>query len=237
MSSTDTADEIGIALTPPKKRFRKRHFSAEIKEMVLNIYKVEVIQNQGMCLKDVDERVAERAGVGSRSVRRIIGEYMDSGVLSEPNTNQNRKTKFDSLSEFDKNTIRRKVHEFFFRNEHPTVEKVLRTVNDDPDLPNFKKSTFFKILKKLNFKYGRRQRNSFLMDRDDIKCWRRDFLCKIKAFRNEKKKIYYLDETWINAGHSKSKIWTDASVKSSRQAFLDGLSTGLKNPSGRVTNV
>lgn len=46
------------------------------------------------------------------------------------------------------------------------------------------------------------------------------------------KKNYYLDETWINAGHIKPKIWVDKTIKSSKQAFMDGLSTGLKNPSG-----
>nr|CAH7734771.1 unnamed protein product [Callosobruchus chinensis] len=31
---------------------------------------------------------------------------------------------------------------------------------------------------------------------------------------------------------TQQKVWMDSSVKSSRQAFMDGLSTGLKNPSG-----
>lgn len=88
-----------------------------------------------MPLGDTDTRVAHRSGIGSRSVRRIISEYKTSRTLSEPKTNQNRTTKFDSLCDFDRNAIRRKVHEFFFRNEHPTVGKVLQAVNEDPDLP------------------------------------------------------------------------------------------------------
>ncbi|XP_072380710.1 uncharacterized protein [Diabrotica undecimpunctata] len=72
-----------------------------------------------------------------------------------------------------------------------------------------------------------------LTDRDDLVIWRREFLRQIKDHRNGNRKIYYLDETWINAGHTKSKTWIDKSVTSSRKAFLDGLSTGLKNPSGK----
>ncbi|XP_072389489.1 uncharacterized protein [Diabrotica undecimpunctata] len=63
--------------------------------------------------------------------------------------------------------------------------------------------------------------------------WQREYLQKIRAYREEKRKIYYLDETWLNAGHTKSKIWVDTTVKTSRQAFLDGLTTGLENPSGK----
>ncbi|XP_074027309.1 uncharacterized protein [Leptinotarsa decemlineata] len=42
-----------------------------------------------------------------------------------------------------------------------------------------------------------------------------------------------MDETWVNAGHTTPKVWVDESVTSSRRAFLDGLSTGLTNPSGK----
>ncbi|XP_072384696.1 uncharacterized protein [Diabrotica undecimpunctata] len=72
-----------------------------------------------------------------------------------------------------------------------------------------------------------------LLEKDEIVLWRREYLKKIKAYRNDGRKIYYLDETWVNAGHTKSKVWVNKSIVSSRQAFLDGLSTGLKNPSGK----
>ncbi|XP_054718492.1 uncharacterized protein LOC129227896 [Uloborus diversus] len=51
--------------------------------------------------------------------------------------------------------------------------------------------------------------------------------------RQEGRKIYYMDETWLNAGHTLDKVWTDTCVESSKQAFLSGLSTGLKAPSGK----
>ncbi|XP_072399409.1 uncharacterized protein [Diabrotica undecimpunctata] len=76
-------------------------------------------------------------------------------------------------------------------------------------------------------------KNEKMLEKDEIVLWRREDLKKIKAYRNDGRKIYYLDETWVNAGHTKSKVWVDKSIVSSRQAFLDGLSTGLKNPSGK----
>lgn len=56
---------------------------------------------------------------------------------------------------------------------------------------------------------------------------------EIEKFRSEGKHIFYWDETWINEGHTKSKVWVDESVKTARQALIEGLSTGLKDPSGK----
>ncbi|KAK9707615.1 hypothetical protein QE152_g27727 [Popillia japonica] len=42
-----------------------------------------------------------------------------------------------------------------------------------------------------------------LIERQDIILWRRRYLNSIRKFRSEGRKIYYLYETWINAGHTK----------------------------------
>jgi hypothetical protein len=55
-------------------------------------------------------------------------------------------------------------------------------------------------------------------------------LREIEKFRSEERKVFYLDETWINEGHTKTKIWVDESIKSARQAFIEGFSTGVKDP-------
>ncbi|CAH2105088.1 unnamed protein product [Euphydryas editha] len=110
---------------------------------------------------------------------------------------------------------------------------ILKVVNEDPDLPNFSWSTLRKVIKYLNFKYVTKSRQSILIDRQDIILWRQRYLRKIKEIRKEGRYIYYQDETWINEGHAPKKAWIDQTVVSSRQAFLDGLTTGLKQPSGK----
>lgn len=234
MSSTDSADEsTTICLSPPKKRSKKSHFDIKTKGMILNVYKHETEENPLQLKDEIINKVANKTGVCSRSVYNIIREYTTNHKFSAPKTNQNRKKIVDLVDDFSRNAIRRIVHQYFFRNELPTLDKVLKDINDTPDLPNFKRTTFYRLLKSLNFTYQKRGRNSLLLDRDEIVLWRREYLKKIKSYRNENRKIYFLDETWVNAGHTKSKIWVDNSVTSSRQAFLDGLSTGLKNPSGK----
>ncbi|XP_042147469.1 uncharacterized protein LOC120845180 [Ixodes scapularis] len=68
--------------------------------------------------------------------------------------------------------------------------------------------------------------------KDDILVWRVKYLRSILKFRAESKVIYYLDETWVDAGHTVNKIWVHTMVRSARYAGNRGLSTGLKNPSG-----
>lgn len=88
-------------------------------------------------------------------------------------------------------------------------------------------------MKKLEFRYVTRNRKSILLDREDLITWRQSYLVDIKKFREEGKQIYYLDETWVNEGHTPKKCWRDETIKSAKQAFLSGLSTGLTSPTGK----
>jgi len=119
------------------------------------------------------------------------------------------------------------------KNEPPTLAKVHSSVRSDPDLPNLSISTIHRIMKELGFVYSTRKRNSVLIERPEITEWRHRYLRKIKQHRKEGRNIVYTDETWVNAGHTKPKVWQDTTIKSTKQAFISGLSTGLKNPSGR----
>lgn len=63
--------------------------------------------------------------------------------------------------------------------------------------------------------------------------WRQKYIEDIRRYRDEGCTIYFLDETWVNAGECSSKVWIDTSVKSHTDAFLKGLTTGPKNPTGK----
>ncbi|GJQ75820.1 hypothetical protein Trydic_g17889 [Trypoxylus dichotomus] len=40
-------------------------------------------------------------------------------------------------------------------------------------------------------------------------------------------------ETWLNEGRTMQTVWMNINVLSHRQAFVEGITTGLKNPSGK----
>ena len=88
------------------------------------------------------------------------------------------------------------MHEFYFRNELPTINKVLKSVNDDTDLPTFKKRTFYHLQKELHFTYSRRGRDSTLIDKNEIIVWRGKYLRQIKSLREEGRKYII----WMRPG-------------------------------------
>ncbi|KAK9891032.1 hypothetical protein WA026_013363 [Henosepilachna vigintioctopunctata] len=132
-------------------RIKKGHLTLEMKEVVTKLFNKEKEQNPELSLNSVAKKVAYKTGICSSSVSTIIEEYKTTGTFSSPkvNHNRNRSTRFNYLSDSDKNAIHQKVEELIARNEIPFFVNILQAVNDDPDLPNFKKSTFSIILKEL----------------------------------------------------------------------------------------
>jgi uncharacterized protein (UPF0147 family) len=58
--------------------------------------------------------------------------------------------------DFVRSGIRRKVHEFYFKNQPPTLSSPLAAVNNDPDIPDFKRTTLYVLLKEMGFVYEKR---------------------------------------------------------------------------------
>jgi len=110
---------------------------------------------------------------------------------------------------------------------------MLIAINEDKTLPDLKRSSFQKLLKDLQFEYVKKNRNSALIEREDLISWRRGYLFKMRHYRAQNRPIYYLDETWVNAGETHNRAWVDTTVTSTRDAFLRGLTTGQKEPSGK----
>ena len=132
----------------------------------------------------------------------MISEYKKYGKLNSWKKTKSRKRVLDDIDDFDKNTIRRKVQEFFFRNELSTINKVLKSVNDVTDLPTFKRTTFYHFLKELHFTYSQKRRGSILIDKNEKIMRRRKYLRQIKSLREEGHKIYCIDEIWLNEGYT-----------------------------------
>ncbi|KAJ8894893.1 hypothetical protein PR048_000200 [Dryococelus australis] len=79
------------------------------------------------------------------------------------------------------NAVRRKVYWFYFRNELPTVDKVLAVVNNDLDLSSFPRTTLYHLLKELHFKYIRRGRDSNVRVDATITSSKQEFLSELSA--------------------------------------------------------
>ncbi|XP_063382868.1 uncharacterized protein LOC134669294 [Cydia fagiglandana] len=222
--------------SPKKKRPKTGQLSSSEKTVLVNVYKyVEETwpKDKYPYKTEIVQKTAEIVGVSTPTVYSVLKEYKTHGRVQSPPPPATKPSLVNALDEIELGGIRRKVHQFYFANEIPSIDKMLDAVNSDESLPNFSRTSFFKVLKKLGFKYSKRNRKSMLIDRSDIALWRINYLNKIEEERKAGKKIYYLDETWVNEGHTKEKVWQDTTIKSTKEAHRQGLSTGLKNPSGK----
>lgn len=181
--------------------FKLTSFTINEKNMVINTFKhvkESWPSDQYPYRREMANKTANILGVAVSSIYKILKDYKEKNTISAPVTTKAKPNILDKIDDFDKSAIRKKVHSFFLKGELPTLKKVLSDA--DETMPNFKRTTFTKLLKHLKFKYVKRQRNNFITDRDDIVMWRRKYLQKIKNYRSNNRKIYYMDETWINAG-------------------------------------
>ncbi|KAL4126724.1 hypothetical protein QTP88_010933 [Uroleucon formosanum] len=206
--------------------------------MIVNLYKNKMaLQATGdvpkLTAKEMIKKISEESGIGQRTVSVTLSEYRNKKTVTSPNKTKIRPKVTDKIDEFNQNAIRQKVHKFWHNHQIPTLNKMLSAVNVVDSLPNFSKMFLYRVLKHLNFEYVRKSCNSALIERNDIVCWRRRYLETIKHYRQLGSQIYYLDETWVNAGETTSKSWVDTTIKSTRDAFLRGLITGQKGPSGK----
>ncbi|KAH8031591.1 hypothetical protein HPB51_019212 [Rhipicephalus microplus] len=187
-------------------------------------------------VREVLSVVSEDNGISPRTVAKLKAERLRGPLVSpkkrarEVKLSSSRTVKHDRLTI---NAIRLKVHSMYAKREIPTQDSVIRAVNEDDDLPNFTKTTLWRLRKDMGFTFTKRKRNLALIERSDIIAWCRRYLRAIKKYRGQGRCIIYLDETWVNAGHTKEYVWPDTTVKSSQDAFLKGLTTGLAAPSGK----
>ncbi|XP_074652754.1 uncharacterized protein LOC141907083 [Tubulanus polymorphus] len=83
-------------------------------------------------------------------------------------------------------------------------------------------------MKSLGFGFKKRGRNSLLIEKQEIIRWQYQYLKDIPQFRKDGRIIFFLDETWVTAGHTTLSAWADTTITDHRQAFLSGLSCVLK---------
>ena len=132
--------------------------------------------------------------------------------------------------------LRRIVHGYYARNETFSLKKLQKQL-EEIAFP-YSISTFGFVLKKLGFRFKRRQRESIIHERSDLIAWRESFFKKNKGnLRTEEpeRQLVYTDETWLNSGHRVKKEWIDLeALENPRRSIHDYGTVGCtKDPVGR----
>jgi len=171
------------------------------------------------------DNISKATGIGHRTIKDTINEYWKTSTVKSPNRKRVKTSLFDKTDDLDRNGLRQKIHAIWLRGELPTIDKILFDVNEDPILPNYKRTTLYTIIKKLDIVFTKRKRRSVLTERNHLINWHRNYLYDIRKYRSEGKSIYYLDETWLNAVDCVDRVWVDKTIQSKQDAFNKGLTT------------
>lgn len=217
--------------SPTKRCSKNSPLSLSEKVIILNVHDCIKHDYPSFTVLEIVERCSRMTGIGKSTIFKLLRERKVAGQVESPKQKPGRPTKV--LDENTKCIIRRTVHFFYFKKEIPTLDKILMELGRDDSIPLISRKLLWKTLKNMDFAWEKHNRKALLLERDEIVCWRRQYLRNIKQYRREQKKVFYLDETWINEGYIVQNMWQDKNITSARQAFIEGLSTGIKVPSGK----
>lgn len=200
--------------------------------MIIKMYKDVISNTPEMKYKDMVITLSRNTGIGRDTICKTIAEYKKTGAVSSPNMTRTRQSLFDKFDDLDRNGLRQKVHAIWLQRELPTIERILSAVNEDPMLPDLKRTTLYNIIKKLDFVFTKRKRCSVLTEKEDLIVWRRRYLYDVRKYREEGRTIYFLGETWLDGGGFCDHACADEKPLSKRDTFNDALSIGPDNPTG-----
>ena len=175
---------------------------------VKEFFEMEKEDGKPILLQNVLMRMELATGICHKTLKKLC---------ASPATSENikgRKSREITFDDFDREAIIRKVHQFYQRKEFPTLDKLLAQVRRDLGFTGGR-TTLWKFLKKNGFKIKKQNGRNFLIQKPEVAFLRHQYLRKIHKLRQNKpqSKIIYLDETWINANHTPSRIWVDKDDK------------------------
>ncbi|CAI6343204.1 unnamed protein product [Macrosiphum euphorbiae] len=211
MRNTDapSTSDAGSPLTSVKKNPCGKFIGRRQKEIIISLYKYKISEQPSINVKAMVKLLSKETGIGQKTIQTTISDYKNAKPIQSPNRKKVRLTFKDKIDDFERNSIRRKVHDFWFSRQVPTLDKILISVNSDPTLNTYKRTNLYNLLRELNFTHCKRSLNSALVERDDIVLWRTNYIQDIRKYRQEGRTIYYLDETSINIGDSMKKMSVD----------------------------
>lgn len=167
-------------------------------------------------LSQRNARVQDYTGVSVFTVTKIRKEANEAGESTLITPGKKRPYSEDKkfhMDDFDRRVVRDTIREFYLvRKQVPTVSKLLVAIKEKIDF-HWGRETLRHLLHEMGFNFQRcKKMRQILIERPDIVNWRCRYLRDIQLFRHENKKIFYLDETWVDNNLTFGKCWSSNEV-------------------------
>ncbi|KAH9360039.1 hypothetical protein HPB48_018477 [Haemaphysalis longicornis] len=179
------ASSSRASTTSPVRIFSRvctSELSKNAKQVIANVYARTRMRFPAKSVQELLSVVSEDTGVSPRTVAKLKAECLRGNVVSpkrrprDVTISSTRTVKHDN---FTVHATRLEVQSMYAKREIPTLDSVRKAVNEDDDLPNFTKTTLWRLMKDMGFSYDKRIRNLGII------VWRRRYLRAIKEFRRQ----------------------------------------------------
>ncbi|KAH9376730.1 hypothetical protein HPB48_010974 [Haemaphysalis longicornis] len=179
------ASNFRTSTTTPVRIFSRvctSKLSKNAKQVIANVYARTRMRFPAKSVQEVLSVVSEDTGVSPRTVAKLKAECLRGNLVSPKRRSRDltisstRTVKHDS---FIVHAIRLKVQSMYAKREIATLDCVRKAVNEDDDLPNFTKTTLWRLIKDMGLTYDERIRNLGII------VWLRRYLRAIKEFRRQ----------------------------------------------------
>ncbi|KAI4458109.1 charged multivesicular body protein [Holotrichia oblita] len=181
---------------------RRTHYNVQTQQIILNVYNNFKSENCGT-KTEIIIRTGKFTGVSYETVHKIV----QNGVLQRKTRKDKGESKEISVCNFD--VVRGEIYRFYKRNEVPTLRTLCNSLKNTNRLQCCI-TTLSSAMKRNGFKYCVVDKRRTIMESARLLLLRDEYLTKMKAYREEKRFICYLDETWYDTHDTIKNGWDDS---------------------------
>ena len=159
------------------------------------------------------DQVVARTSLATRvsesTVKRVSKEYRVEGEFKSPEKRYVKDRLRLYPDDFNRDAIRRIIHDSYLNKDYPTLDSVLRKAGSTGVFDGGR-MTRNKLLKSMGFRYKKREDGKkYIYEQPRVIEQRHQYLRRMRRNREERRPEVFLDETWTNSHAAPEKLWVD----------------------------
>lgn len=207
----DTSDNEEDSKDMTQPEFAHKDFHVQAQRIILNIFSCLLAEShENFSENKILQRICKLTKLSRTTIRRVIkiGDVVDHSIKRK-----RVGEKFKKIDIGTKEDIRRIVYDFYKNNKVPTLAMIQDKLQEFPDFGYHSLDTLRNILLDCGFTYKKLDKRMVIMESPRLVRHRQDYLRKINEYRDAKRDIVYLDETWFDTHDVVQYGWMDDSKK------------------------
>lgn len=181
---------------------RNKHLTPEGREFLVNVvdYFTREKNNGGPLhsILAVQQRAADCLNISRSTVKRVVASKENAEEMNKENRRRRSHRKSLDVPDAVKAEVRNAVYWMYAAKILITISELLKVIMDK-QIWDFKRTSLWKLVKSLGFKYKKTNHRIGLCEQSHVVTMRQDFLKQYVANLNSPSplNVLFMDETWI----------------------------------------